>query len=391
MKKVTNQRRIGKFLTPLTAIWQALSILSRMFSMPGRVIIWTSLFFATLAVLVILVLSRIPAETKLVLNVRADNLSFDQLSDFTWFGDSIAGNELVFENAVLKVGASQTEINEGDKPCFQSSKNEEMEIHLANDGYARLLRSEPHKLAISRLTVGTVVLNPIEVPRDSTVSLSFERDPMKITLSVKRGLMRGKINSREFYLRVTRGEAKVAGKICKGDLVIKGKSLIEPPLTFKTDSKGFISIIEPQAERNRPFLNESFQQGINNVHVRIAPESDSQPKKSYIKYYAVNSTLPASTLEYVEGDEFSVASEKNLDINVLRISSSGIDFSARTRAKKIQVDNRLVSPSLLDTLQRKWILIVGILFFVAKDVVLAIALKTVSVDQNGRISPVSEG
>jgi hypothetical protein len=287
------------------------------------------------------------------------------------------------EGTNLIFGTSSLEIKKDGNLCFRSENNiENLEIHSSHNGesgfVATIYKTKSDSLGIPK---GNIELNAIDVSERSKVLLELKRNPVMIDLRVEKGEMKGRINTETFYLVVEEGEVKSKSDeriSCSGNLEITGKLIPAFPLRFGIKSNGRVVIVNPLCDEDGLFLNEGHREkSINNIVLEISNLINSNSvRQNYIRYSPIESGIPKK-IPYSAGERISLASERNFDINLLRISPSGIDFVSETQSKKIFVDDRLISPNLLENAPRHWLCIVGIFIFFLDKVVIAVVLRRV--------------
>lgn len=348
-------------------------------------IIILALILSVFAIVGILVLSRINVNTEATIDIRADSLSFDQLDNLSWFGDSITCNWLIIEGAKIELGTSWVDIKTEGNSSFKKFTNiDDLEIKPQQDNSSsfsvKVYKSMPDS---SGLPMGNIELNAVDIYKGARTSLRFLKNPIKIELNVKNGTMKGKINTNNFYLIIRNGQIKSMSNkniSFNGDIEVKGKLIPILPLKFETKTNGKITIIKPYAEKETAFLNEGGRIGaINNMEIIISRGIDPRSKKieSFIKYSAVGSALKRIN-EYSAGKRVLISSKNNFDINLLKISSLGIDFISEVKSRNIYENNILVSPSLLESIPRLWICIGAILFYLLDKIIIEIFLRKVT-------------
>jgi len=330
------------------------------------------------------ILSQRSVETKLTIDARADFLSFEQLKDFPWFGDSIKSSWLILEGAKIIFVTSAVKIKKDGNQCFQSAdKPKHLEINPLNNNessyFALIYKTKPDS---SGIPAENIDLNPIDVSKSSKVFLRMKRNPVKIEIGIESGNMKGRINTKTFHLVVREGEIRSRDKTISysGNLEITGKL---PPafeeLNFETKSNGRVTLVKPQPNEKGIFFNGAhMEEAINTIELEISSKINSLPTRdSYIRYFPINGYAREKKHKIGRGKLISVASKRNFDINVLNLSLSGIDFVSETQSKEILVDKRPIAPSLLENVPPHWLYIGAIIIFFIDKIILGVVLKKV--------------
>jgi hypothetical protein len=320
-----------------------------------------AIFVSGIAIIVILILSMIHVNTEITIDVRADSVSFEQLKDFSWFGDSINSSFLVFEGVKFKFGTSYLYIRKNGNLLFESTDDiEDLEIYSSTknklDFSARVYQSVSEK---SGFPLKNIELDSVDISKGARVYLDIQKKPTKITLGIVKGKFKGEINTEKFYLTLRNGEIKSKNnkKIkFSGNLQIKGNILQILPFNFMAESEGKITLIKPSAVNASEFLNEgNIPNAINKLNITISRDinNKSKRKKSYLKYSVIGNNFK-HIKNLTAGKQIFISSEKNFDINLFRVSSRGIDFISETKSTKIFEDNKNVTSTLLQYFPFNW-------------------------------------
>lgn len=352
-------------------------------SLAWRIVI-AGLSTCIFCVIAVLILSRCSVETELTIDARADFLSFTQLQDFSWFGDSIKSSWLILEGTKIMFVTSSVEIKKDGNLRFQSAdKINHFEINPSNNNesgyFARIYKTKPDS---SGIPAENIELNAIEVSKSSRVFLRMKRNPVTIEIGIESGNMKGQINTETFYLVVREGEIRSNDKTisCSGNFEITGKL---PPacaeLKFDTKSNGRVILVKPQPNEKGIFFNGGHrEEAINTIDVEISSKINSHPtRENYIRYFPINGYAREKKHKISPGKRISVESKRNFDINVLKVSSAGIDFISETQSKEILVDNHTISPSLLENVPPHWLYIGAIILFFIDKILLGVVLRKV--------------
>ena len=350
----------------------------------ARRIVITGLFTCIICVIGVLILSRCSVETALTIDARADSLSFEQLQDFSWFGDSIKTSWLILEGTKITFVTSSVQIKKDGNLRFQSpDKIKHFEVNPSSNnesGYlARIYKTKPDS---SGIPAENIELNAIDVSKSSKVFLRMKRNPVTIEIGIESGNMKGRINTETFHLVVREGEITSRDKTisCSGNFEITGK--LTPAfaeLKFETKSNGRVILVKPQPNEKGIFFNGGHRkEAINNIDVEISSKINSHPTRdSYIRYFPINGYAREKKHKISPGKRISVESKRDFDINVLNLALPGIDFISETQSKEILVDNHPISPSLLENAPPEWLYIGAIIVFFIDKVLLGVILRKV--------------
>lgn len=352
-------------------------------SLAWRIVI-TGLSTCVLCGIGVWILSQSPVETELTIDARADFLSFKQLQDFSWFGDSIKSRWLILEGTKIKFVTSSLEIKKNGNLYFQSKdKTKHLEINPLNNnksGYiAHIYKTKPDS---SGIPAENIELNAIEVSKSSKVFLRMKRNPTNIQIGIESGSMKGRINAETFYLKVREGEIRSNDKTisCSGDLEITGKLIPDfEELVFDVKSNGSVILVKPQPNEKGVFFNGGHKkEAINIIDVEISSKINTHlSRESYIRYFPINGYADETKHKYSPGKRISVKSKRNFDINVFKVSLPGIDFISETQSKEILIDNHPISPSLLENVPPHWLCIGAIIVFFIDKILLSVVLRKV--------------